>query len=919
MAVNIDVNSVYNGQGFNQFRDDAKKEQQELLRQYQAQQREAERLAKLKVKLEHDAAREQERAAKALAKLQQDDQREADRAIKAKFDARRREAQQNIRLERDIARAERQQEQELKQSIRDRQRLLQLSAKLERDITKEQRDQEQALKDQISQRRRLNSLTKKLDGELAREQGGGSEGGGGGDSLLAAAGFGGGVGAALSAGAGKIIDEAAAIADYAVEAEAMGREAQGAHERLEALLGSTDRYNDLIKKAQAETRGMITETQAAQAAFLLLESGLAKNDDETAKLIKTMQTLVPVFEAQGASDEKFLRLLSSGNQALIDNFNLTNEQINARKAQIETTKGLTGQEARLAAIKELLIEKADELQGAISDEELAAKNLDRAMTDLETTVGENLLPAFALFREVATGTLTDLNEDIKDLSGSLSGLNDSINWLRAVNLVAQGNKAAANEAAKENDSWGESLRVATDYASGLTAVINPLGTALEFIGEHTGEFLGEKLGALVGDFEAVKGKYEELNKAPDPLESPDDQGIDEEAQKRLDDEEKRLERVRDIRRNAAREILDIDKKATEDNADTWDKYFDDEANAWKKSQDAIAKSRKDFNKDIAKIDRDLSNDLAKLSKDTDKDIEKLKSDKRRDDKNERRRQQIDALADQRLFDFELRQLAADGEALAIQQALERRAIEEDIAKDEAAVENDIEDQKLNDEISRRREAANEKRSELEADAAEARDLRQQELADQEAEEEQSYNDRIEQLREYRDEKLTNIDESRNEALDKLTEELAQSKDLTAQNLEELKPVVAKIGEQTGYDYGAAFSEGLAAALEKEKGLDDLLGGAYFGGRDFGQTSAKGTPNDLASFDAGGIVPGPVGQPQLAIVHGGELVQTPEQQRSGSGITINMPVTVSGGDEARIVAIVERHQQALVRDLEEMLN
>ena len=40
-----------------------------------------------------------------------------------------------------------------------------------------------------------------------------------------------------------------------------------------------------------------------------------------------------------------------------------------------------------------------------------------------------------------------------------------------------------------------------------------------------------------------------------------------------------------------------------------------------------------------------------------------------------------------------------------------------------------------------------------------------------------------------------------------------------------------------------------------------------------------------NFATGGVVPGPIGSPQLAMVHGGEEVLTPEQR---GGVTINMP-------------------------------
>lgn len=62
------------------------------------------------------------------------------------------------------------------------------------------------------------------------------------------------------------------------------------------------------------------------------------------------------------------------------------------------------------------------------------------------------------------------------------------------------------------------------------------------------------------------------------------------------------------------------------------------------------------------------------------------------------------------------------------------------------------------------------------------------------------------------------------------------------------------------------------------------------------------------FDKGGIVPGPVGSPRLAMVHGGEAVLTPAQQR-GSGATIienHVHLEIAGEDVTDW--IVEKVQQ-----------
>jgi len=73
-------------------------------------------------------------------------------------------------------------------------------------------------------------------------------------------------------------------------------------------------------------------------------------------------------------------------------------------------------------------------------------------------------------------------------------------------------------------------------------------------------------------------------------------------------------------------------------------------------------------------------------------------------------------------------------------------------------------------------------------------------------------------------------------------------------------------------------------------LDGGLGGGI--GMLFGGGGATADPSlfagaNLGDFARGGIVPGPVGRPRLATVHGGEAVLTPGQRRSSGGITVNV--------------------------------
>ena len=57
---------------------------------------------------------------------------------------------------------------------------------------------------------------------------------------------------------------------------------------------------------------------------------------------------------------------------------------------------------------------------------------------------------------------------------------------------------------------------------------------------------------------------------------------------------------------------------------------------------------------------------------------------------------------------------------------------------------------------------------------------------------------------------------------------------------------------------------------------------------------------IPGFAHGGTVEGPVGRPQLAVVHGGEQVLTPAQQNGGGGAAVNLTLNnygVLGMDDA----------------------
>jgi hypothetical protein len=59
---------------------------------------------------------------------------------------------------------------------------------------------------------------------------------------------------------------------------------------------------------------------------------------------------------------------------------------------------------------------------------------------------------------------------------------------------------------------------------------------------------------------------------------------------------------------------------------------------------------------------------------------------------------------------------------------------------------------------------------------------------------------------------------------------------------------------------------------------------------------------IPGFDMGGVVPGPVGAPRLALVHGGEtILPTHKEQAPAASGSVTVPVYLDGVQIAKVVA------------------
>lgn len=226
----------------------------------------------------------------------------------------------------------------------------------------------------------------------------------------------------LAMGAKEVLD----LTKKTVELSMAQKSAKAA---LSATTGSMEEANRVTREVQEVTGYMVSATEAASGANTLLASGLAKNATEAGKLIKAGGILTQVFKTQGASQEKFIRLMSSGNKALLDNFNLTSEQVKALQKQIEATEGLSAEEAKLEAIKRLLIESSETYASTLDETTVAAAEYEAAMADLGATMGDMFTPAVTEGAKVLTGlarSLIDAREAIEAENKSL--VKNSSTW-----------------------------------------------------------------------------------------------------------------------------------------------------------------------------------------------------------------------------------------------------------------------------------------------------------------------------------------------------------------------------------------------------------------------------------------------------------------------------------------------------------
>ncbi len=822
--------------------------------------------------------------------------------------------------------------QETKQRLADRKRLLAASKRMERQLEKERKAASKARAQAKKEQQAVIDSRKQSFQFLAAGAAGAT--------------------AALVAAGAEAFTAAASVERLEKANEAMGRR-----------YGVTSAQ--IVKSIQDVSLGTIGQEQALLASNKAMLLGVIRSEEEFGKLTEigiTMGRAMGLSAAKSMDDlttalgrssieiaDNLGVVIKSGeaNRRYADSIGKTvSELTDLDKQQAFTNEFLRQGEAAMAELGDITLDSAGKVERMEVSFGRLTVSVGKLLAELsKTKLGEALDPARELdalaegadawgrfgeqvgfFADAMAKVPFAIAPTTEEILGFAKSLIDVLAPLDNVRDAAVA--FATTSMAQEG--------VLASVQAAMQELLNPLGQlATDTIKLTTDQ---EELGAAFKDTQAAADALAASEAAAAEAEAAVAEAArkaKEEAAAAAEAEKERAERLKEItkiQRDAAREMIDIDEQATDDLADAWKDYYsdlkklgadtnekrfeiaDDSAQELLDNQEKFAEKSKKIAKDLAKdqkkLAKDLAKDLAKLDKDSSKSITRKQQDFAREDKQKGKRRKIDALGDERLFQFELRQLEAEGSGNAIAAALERRAIEEEIEAEKQANEAATEEENRAVEIERMKadaaeraaelkaeaaeraaqleQEADEKQAQLEKEAAKEEELRKAELAKALADEQASFEERRDELGEFVDEKVDAIEEGKEEAISALARELKEAEKLTEKELGQLVDAAGKFGK----DAGEAFAEGLRRGAETIRGLADLVPSSPRGRRNLSGGISRPGGETAEGFQHGGsFIVGGSGGPDSQLV---QFMATPgepvtvgsPQQNAGPQITIN---------------------------------
>ena len=687
--------------------------------------------------------------------------------------------------------------------------------------------------------------------------------------------------AGLASGLGLALG-AKEILDLGIETFQAAEKARVATSAFTSLSGSANIAKINLQAMGRATRGLISDTEQMQIANQLLGMQIVQTDQQLEQVVGVSRRLGKEFRGLGAREaaEEFAIMIANMSVARLDSFGLSSGRVRKRINELlATTEGMTREQAFFQATME---------EGE--------KTLQRLGPELNTTSDEvsRLGAAFANL-QVVIGSAAEESGIIGNLIKTMA--DDLVKFTALFD--------------DEPETQVKSLNIQLAEEEERLATLKERGES----------FFGVFSAQIPGVVDNIAKLRFELQSQLEVQEALSQQGQEEQArlQAAIASEEKVAENIAkraeaakklaEVQQEFSRDVIDLQEQTSGELLDSQDKFDDDSEKAAedhtkrisdiqkRAAKDQVRSARK-LQKDLSKVDANLKKSLVKQQVDEDKSIAKAQKRAAGDETTTRRQKQIDASGDERLFQFELRKLAAEGNGIAIQEALERRQIEQEIASEKAEFEKETERDKKDDQIASIREEGAERRAQLQQQAAgrksdlqernkEEAEARSERIAEQLIEENEAFVTRTAGLADFFDERNTEIREGEQEGLSEIAEALTQAEALTSTQLDSMVALAREFGPK----FGEAFADGMTKAISENLKIDAAIGAASDIGAGAGPLpiaaggeTRPGRGGGIPVFQQGGLVE----RSGIAFVDQGERV-IPAGQTGGLTININAPV------------------------------
>lgn len=701
-----------------------------------------------------------------------------------------------------------------------------------------------------------------------------------------------------------VLGLAAATGALTVSSFKAAEEAKVATSAFTNLSGSANIARINLQAMDRATRGLISDTEQMQIANQLLGMQIVQTADQLEEVVGVSRRLGKEFRGLNAREaaEEFAIMIANMSVARLDSFGLSSGRVRKRILELQAaTEGMTREQAFFQATME---------EGQ--------KTLERLGPEINTTSDEiAILRAEFANLQVSIGGAAESTGIMQSLFRSMS--NDLVKFRALFDDSAETQLASLQVQIEETEEQLRTLaeRERTTGVFGILATIQ-IPKAEKALAKLREEF------AELNEVQKESNRIAEEEQAALQDRIRSEELAAESIAKRAEAEKKLL----GIQKQFARDVLAIQRETADQLGESQDQFDDDSEKATEDHFDRLDDLRKRFaktevkaskrlQKSLAKVDTNLKKTIIKQQLDENKAVDKARKNFAKEDKKTQRRKQIDALGDERLFQFELRNLAADGQGIAIKQALERRAIEQEIASEKAEFEKDVESEKRKDVVDSMRAEGQERRSELQQQATErqndliernreANEERKLALIEAELQENESFEERKLALSDALKERNEQIRESEVKRVEEIAKGISEVEGLMEGSLDKM----ISLAKQFGPEFGQAFADGMAQAFEEERVVESVIGdaiadfgagaGALPGGPTIPRANGQGARlGGVSQFGQGGFVK----NTGIGLLHEDEVVANPsegqaiiidgeefavfEAERLGAAINANM--------------------------------